>query len=50
VLEGNPDDGDEGLLVVGQFIVQAYDRLEVADFRARSLLYTCTISQLKLIA
>lgn len=41
---------NEGLLVVGQTILQAYDRLEVAEFSARSLLDTRAIGQLKLIA
>jgi L-fuculose-phosphate aldolase len=40
---------NEGLLVVGQSILQAYDRLEVAEFSARSLLDTRAIGQLKLI-
>jgi L-fuculose-phosphate aldolase len=35
---------------VGQSILQAYDRLEVAEFSARSLLDTRAIGQLKLIA
>jgi L-fuculose-phosphate aldolase len=41
---------NEGLLVVGQSILQAYDRLEVAEFSAKSLLDTHAIGQLQLIS
>ncbi|MGD8856795.1 MAG: class II aldolase/adducin family protein, partial [Chloroflexota bacterium] len=34
---------NDSILVVGQHIMQAFDRLEVAEFSARSLIDTATI-------